>query len=53
MMVLPLSARGKILGILTFVTAESNRHYHLSDFQLGHQVAHVMALSLESASALR
>jgi PAS domain S-box-containing protein len=49
MMVLPLSARGKVLGILTLAMAESNRHYRPSDFQLGHQVAHLMALAVESA----
>jgi signal transduction histidine kinase len=49
MMVLPLSARGKILGILTLAMAESNRHYRLSDFRLGHQIAHLMALAVDSA----
>jgi PAS domain S-box-containing protein len=49
MMVFPLSARGKVLGILTFAMAESNRQYRLSDFRLGRQVAHVAALAVDSA----
>jgi signal transduction histidine kinase len=49
MMVLPLRARGKILGILTIAMAESNRHYRLSHFQLGHQIAHLTALAVDRA----
>jgi PAS domain S-box-containing protein len=49
MMVFPLSARGKVLGVLTLAMAESNRRYRLSDFRLGRQVAHVAALAVDSA----
>jgi PAS domain S-box-containing protein len=49
MIVFPLPAHGQMLGLLTLATAGSNRVYGPSDLQLGHQIAHLAALAVDSA----
>ena len=48
-MSVPLVARGRILGVLTFGTAESGRHYTEADLSIAEQLAHRAALSIENA----
>jgi signal transduction histidine kinase len=48
MMVLPLSARGKVLGVLTVCMAESGRHYTAHDLELAHEIAHRAAISIDN-----
>jgi len=45
----PLSVRGKVLGVLTFVTAESGRHYTVEDLAVAEDLAHRAAVALENA----
>jgi len=49
--IVPLSAHGRILGALTFVTAQSGRHYTSSDLQFAADVASRAALAVENALA--
>lgn len=46
MMVLPLQARGKIHGVLTFVAAESGRRYSEHDLAVGGEFAHRVATGI-------
>ncbi|WP_338871007.1 PAS domain-containing protein [Myxococcus stipitatus] len=48
-MVLPLKARGRILGTLMLVTAESGRRFGPQDLALGEQLASRAALSVDTA----
>jgi signal transduction histidine kinase len=48
-MAVPLSARGRILGVISFVTAESGRRYDASDLKLAEELAHRAALAVDSA----
>jgi PAS domain S-box-containing protein len=45
----PLIARGQILGAISFITAESNRHYNKADLALAERIAHRAALALDNA----
>lgn len=48
-MVVPLIARGRTLGTITFVTAESGRQYTTSDLALGEELARRAALAVDNA----
>ena len=49
----PLIARGQILGTISFVTAESNRHYSQVDLALAEDIAHRAAISIDNARLYR
>lgn len=46
----PLVGRDRVLGAITFVTAESERHYTASDFALAEEIAHRAAIAIDNAS---
>jgi PAS domain S-box-containing protein len=48
-MCLPLIARGRILGAIAFITAESGRHYNQADLSLASELAHRAALAVDNA----
>ncbi|HET9014853.1 MAG TPA: ATP-binding protein [Thermomicrobiaceae bacterium] len=48
-MIVPLIARGRTLGALSFVQAESGRHYVPSDLILAQQLADRAALAIDNA----
>ncbi|HKB37562.1 MAG TPA: GAF domain-containing protein [Gemmataceae bacterium] len=45
----PLAIRGKVLGVLTFVTAESGRRFTETDQSLAEDLAHRAAVAVENA----
>jgi signal transduction histidine kinase/ActR/RegA family two-component response regulator len=45
----PLAARGKVLGVLTFVAAESGRRYSAADLAVAEDLAHRAAVAIENA----
>ncbi len=45
----PLSARGRVLGVLTLVTAESGRHYEEADVTFAEELAKRAALAIDNA----
>ncbi|MDT4954021.1 MAG: hypothetical protein QOJ02_2159 [Acidobacteriota bacterium] len=45
----PLVARGRTLGAITFATAESGRIYHESDLALAENLAHRAAIAVDNA----
>jgi PAS domain S-box-containing protein len=45
----PLTIRGKILGVITFVTAESGRRYDTNDLAAAEELAHRAAVTLQNA----
>jgi PAS domain S-box-containing protein len=49
----PLAARGKILGVITFVTGESHRRYSRRDLALAEDLARRAAVAVENAMLLR
>jgi PAS domain S-box-containing protein len=48
-MVVPLPGRDRILGVLSFATAESQRRYTEDDLALAHEVARRSAVAIENA----
>jgi PAS domain S-box-containing protein len=48
-MCVPLVARGRALGTMTFVTAESNRRLRDADLTLAEDIAHRSALAIDNA----
>ncbi len=48
-MCVPLKVRGKILGVLSFVMADSGRRYQASDLALAEDLAHRAAVAVENA----
>jgi PAS domain S-box-containing protein len=52
-MVLPLTARGRTLGALTLVNAESHRRFTRDDFALAEQLAFRAALAVDNARLYR
>ncbi|HEX8143001.1 MAG TPA: PAS domain S-box protein [Pyrinomonadaceae bacterium] len=48
-MVVPLIARGRTLGAITFVTAESGRHYTETDLSYAEDLARRAALAVDNA----
>jgi PAS domain S-box-containing protein len=49
----PMTARRRTLGALTFVSAESGRHYTASDLQFAQDLASRAALAIDNAHAYR
>ncbi|MDF5737346.1 MULTISPECIES: AAA family ATPase [unclassified Nostoc] len=47
--ILPLVARGRIFGAISFVTAESERRYSPADLSLAEDVAHRAAIAIDNA----
>ena len=45
----PLAARGKMLGVMTFIAAESGRHYSQADLALAEDLARRAAVAVENA----
>jgi PAS domain S-box-containing protein len=45
----PLIARGKVLGVITFIAAESLRRYDAADLVLAEDLAHRAAIAIENA----
>ncbi len=52
-MLVPLKARDRILGVLTFVNTESSRHYTLEDMALAEGLANRAALTVDNARLYR
>ncbi|MGA7121938.1 MAG: ATP-binding protein [Polyangiaceae bacterium] len=52
-MIIPLRAGGRTLGAMTFVHAESGRHYTRDDLAFAEDFARRAAMAIENASALR
>jgi len=48
-MIVPLPARGQILGAMTFVSAESGRHFDADDFALAQDLGRRAGLALDNA----
>ncbi len=48
-MIVPLRARGRTLGALSFVSAESRRHYTEEDLRLAEELASRAALAVDNA----
>ena len=45
----PLLSRERVLGVITFVYAESNRQYNEADLRLAEQLAHRCAVAVDNA----
>lgn len=52
-MLIPLQARGKTIGVISFVSAESGRRYDQRDLALGEEVGRRVGLALEHARLYR
>jgi serine phosphatase RsbU (regulator of sigma subunit) len=52
-MVVPLTARGRTLGAVTFVSSDSGRHYDEDDLELAQDLARRAALSIDNAILYR
>lgn len=52
-MIVPLRARGKTFGAITFVAAESNRRFGPKDLSFAEEVANCAALAVDNATLLR
>lgn len=48
-MIVPLRARGQIFGVMTFVWAESKRHYDENDLALAEELARRAATAIDNA----
>jgi PAS domain S-box-containing protein len=48
----PLKSRGRVLGVFTFVTAESGRTYSADDLRAADDLAHRAVIAIENASLL-
>src|SRR5918995_1004508 len=52
-MIVPLVARGRTLGVITLVSAESGRRYSEADLELAEELAHHAALAVDNARLYR
>ncbi len=52
-MVVPLAARGRTIGALSFALAESNRRYNKDDLMLAEELARRAALAIDNARLYR
>jgi PAS domain S-box-containing protein len=52
-MIVPMSVQGRVLGAITFVSAESGRHYTENDLAFAEDLAHRAALAVENARLYR
>ena len=48
-MIVPLSVQGRVIGAITFASAESGRHYSTSDLAMAEELASRAALAIENA----
>lgn len=48
-MIVPLAARGRIIGAITFASSESGRHYGLDDLRIAEELATSSALAIDNA----
>ena len=48
-MIVPMAARGRILGVLTFAAAESGRRYGQADLEMAQHLARRAALAIDNA----
>ncbi len=53
LLIVPLTARGRTLGAITFVMAESGRHYGRADQLLGEDLARRAAIAVDNARLYR
>ncbi len=53
LMVVPLMSAGRTIGAITFVAAESGRHYGPADLALAQDLAHRAALAVDNARLYR
>jgi signal transduction histidine kinase len=53
LLIVPLTARGRTLGAITFVMAESGRHYDRADQLLGEDLARRAAIAVDNARLYR
>jgi len=51
--IVPLAARGRALGAITLVSAESGRHYNAGDLRIAEDLAHRAAVAVENARLFR
>ncbi|MHC5828746.1 MAG: GAF domain-containing protein, partial [Nostoc sp.] len=47
--IFPLKARERIFGVISFVTAESERRYSTADLSLAEDIAHRAAIAIDNA----
>jgi PAS domain S-box-containing protein len=47
-MTVPLSVRGKVLGVISFISAESGRRYNFTDLATAEDLAHRAAVAVEN-----
>jgi PAS domain S-box-containing protein len=52
-MIVPLTARGEVLGVMSFISAESRRQYGDEDLHFAEELAHRCATAIENARAYR
>jgi PAS domain S-box-containing protein len=52
-LVVPLVTQGRTLGAITFITAESGRHYRQEDLVLAETLAHRAAIAIDNARLYR
>ena len=52
-MVVPLVTQGRTLGAITFISAESGRHYRQEDLTLAETLAHRAAVAIDNARLYR
>ncbi|HEX8250765.1 MAG TPA: PAS domain S-box protein, partial [Pyrinomonadaceae bacterium] len=52
-MTVPLKARGKVLGVLTFVNSESGKHHTPDDLALAEDLANRAAMAIDNAQLFR
>ena len=48
-MTVPLRTQGRVVGVISFVAAESGRRYTATDLQLAEELAHRASLAIENA----
>jgi PAS domain S-box-containing protein len=48
-MIVPLRARGRIMGVITFISAESGRHYDVADLRLAEALGSRAGLAVDNA----
>jgi PAS domain S-box-containing protein len=52
-MIVPLKARGRVLGVITFVNSESGKHHTTGDLALAEDLAHRAAMAIDNAQLFR
>ncbi|MEH2173268.1 PAS domain S-box protein [Nostoc sp.] len=52
-MIVPLIAKGRVLGTISFVSTQSNRRYDRTDLTLATDISHRAALAVENAQLYR